>query len=273
MENLNIIEEYEPDQEEGLETDDENVESNNLDWGIEFAPEKNFWQNTIIPNMIYLPKLCPLCKKKKEDIINPFYLVCNQKNCKKKRTLRYYSFLSFAKRIPASIVHAILYIFVIDKKSAKEIESTIKTKFKVIPSYATIRNILSKFRCCIAEYLKYQYKIKQIGGSPELNRTVASDESLFIHENGNQIWVAGCIDTTTKAVRIDVIPSRNAQNIKIFVQNHILPGSHITHDGWAGYSFLDNNDESVWTHETHNHALGDFGYGLSSTSHIKQFWG
>ena len=96
---------------------------------------------------------------------------------------------------------------------------------------------------------------------------------MFIHENGNQIWVAGCIDTTTKAVRIDVIPSRNAQNIKIFVQNHILPGSHITHDGWDGYSFLDNNDESVWTHETHNHALGDFGYGLSSTIHIEQFWG
>ena len=51
-----------------------------------------------------------------------------------------------------------------------------------------------------------------------------------------------------------------------------MPGSHITHDGWAGYGFLDNNDESVWTHETHTHASGDFGHGLSSTSHIEQFW-
>ena len=47
MENLNIIEEYESDQEEGLETDDENVESNNLDWGIEFAHEKNFWKTQL----------------------------------------------------------------------------------------------------------------------------------------------------------------------------------------------------------------------------------
>ena len=253
MESLNIIDDDKPDPEEEIEINEENVEINNLDWGLAFGVEKNFWQNTIIPNMIYLPKICPLCKKesfriyekKKEDIINPFYLVCNQKTCKKKRSLRYYSFLSFAKRIPASIIHAILYSF-IDKKSAKEIESTLKSQFKLIPSYSTIRNILSKFRCCIAEYLKYQYKIRQIGGSPDLNRIVALDESLIIHDNGSQIWLAGCIDTSTKAVRIDVIPSRTSENIKIFVQNHILPGSHITHDGWAGYGFLDNKFSLVY---------------------------
>ena len=85
-------------------------------------------------------------KGKYKNIINPFYLICNQKKCKKKkRSLRYYSFLTFTKRIPASISHTILYIFFINKKSAKEIEATLKTKFKIIPNYVTIINILRKF--------------------------------------------------------------------------------------------------------------------------------
>ena len=32
---------------------------------------------------------------------------------------------------------------------------------------------------------------------------------------------------------------RNSDNLKIFVQNHIEPGTHITHDGWAGYTVPD----------------------------------
>jgi len=38
-----------------------------------------------------------------------------------------------------------------------------------------------------------------------------------------------------------------------------------------GYSFLDDED-SVWTHETHNHCHGDFGTGEHSTSHIESYW-
>ena len=66
---------------------------------------------------------------------------------------------------------------------------------------------------------------------------------MIIHDNGGQIGLS------TKAVSIDVIPSRTSQNKKIFVQNHIFPVSHITHDEWTRYSFLDNNDESLWTYE------------------------
>ena len=37
--------------------------------------------------------------------------------------------------------------------------------------------------------------------------------------------------------RFDIIPHRNSANLKLFAMNHILPGTHITHDGWAGYNF------------------------------------
>ena len=50
-------------------------------------------------------------------------------------------------------------------------------------------------------------------------------------------------------------------------------GTHITHDGWAGYIFLDKDNESVWTNETYTHGLGYFGYGLISTNNIEQFLG
>ena len=70
---------------------------------------------------------------------------------------------------------------------------------------------------------------------------------------------------------MDYLPERNGHNLKIFVNNHILPGTNLTHDGWQGYNFLDEED-SVWTHECHNHGHGDFGFGSHSTSHIEAYW-
>ena len=124
----------------------------------------------------------------------------------------------------------------------------------------------------MAEYIKYNYKIKQTEDSPELERIIALDETLIIHEAHTQIWIVGGIDTTSKALRLDIIPERNATNLAIFVKNHIEPGSNITYDGWRGYSFL-NNDISFWTHEIHIHGNRQFGYGLHLKSHIEQIWG
>lgn len=71
---------------------------------------------------------------------------------------------------------------------------------------------------------------------------MAIDETLITHRDGRQILLIGAIDTISKKVRLDVIPERNTENIKIFVRNHILPGTNITHDGWLGYRFLDEED-------------------------------
>ena len=52
-----------------------------------------------------------------------------------------------------------------------------------VPNYATILNILYNFKKWVAEYIKYNYNASQIRGAPELNRTVAIEETLIIHEN------------------------------------------------------------------------------------------
>ena len=85
---------------------------------------------------------------------------------------------------------------------------------------------------------------------------MALDETLIIHDiNENQQWLLGAIETFKKEVRLEFIPKRNTATIKKFFLNHIMAGTHITPDGWQGYSFLRVND-SVWTEEEHNHGHG-----------------
>ena len=117
--------------------------------------------------------------------------------------------------------------------------------------------IVSNIRYVIAEYLKFKYKLRQIGGDPEENITVAIEESLITHGNGNQVWLCRATDTRHKHIRLDVLPARNSDNLKTFVKNHITRGSNITHEGWFGCSFSDDED-SVWTHEPRKHGHGDF---------------
>lgn len=95
---------------------------------------------------------------------------------------------------------------------------------------------------------------------------------MILHENNNnQIWLVGAIESRSKKLRIDVINVRNEENIRIFITNHIAPGTHIITDGWPSYNFLDGY-ESVWKHEIHNHSLGNWGFGDHSTSHIEGTW-
>ena len=73
-------------------------------------------------------------------------------------------------------------------------------------------------------------------------------------------------------MRFDFVNERTSENLKIFVLNHIEAGTHITHEGWSGYNFLNDHNEPIWTHEAHMHGGGDFGYGNSSTSYIEHTW-
>ena len=42
-------------------------------------------------------------------------------------------------------------------------------------------------------------------------------------------------------------------------------------DAWSCYHWIDAHN-SGYRYSVHNHSHGDFGYGLESTSHIKQLW-
>lgn len=157
--------------------------------------------------------------------------------------------------------------------NAEQIRQSLIVKYKKSVAILTLYNILHNIRHVIADYIKQKYRELQIGGPPEKNKTVALDESLFIHDIDNsQVWIVGAKETDSNRLRLDVIKERNGANLKIFVTNHIAPGTKIVTDGWLGYSFLDDDDNSVWEHEIHHHGGGDFGFGSNSTSHIENCW-
>lgn len=136
----------------------------------------------------------------------------------------------------------------------------------------TVCSVLKNMRRVIANVYKNTYRKNRIGGEPGSESVVAVDETLILHDiSGNQQWFLGAIETEKKEVRLEFVPNRNASTIKKFFLNHIMAGTHITHDGWQGYCFL-KNDDSVWTDEEHNHGHGDFGHGKCSTSHIENYW-
>ena len=122
------------------------------------------------------------------------------------------------------------------------------------------------------DYLKNEYSLHQIGGGPSLEKNSIIDESQFLHDDsGRQIWVVRAIDKEDKDLRLDIINGRTQANLKTFVVNHIAPGTHLVHDGWVSYTFLDSED-SVYTDEEHNHGAGNFGEDLNSTSYLEGVW-
>lgn len=92
------------------------------------------------------------------------------------------------------------------------------------------------------------------------------------HEHGIQQWVVGSVETDTNSLGIDIIPERNHKNLKIFINNHIDPGTIIVTDAWRKFQFLNNDDTSVLEHQIYHQREGDLGIGRYSISHIKHIW-
>ena len=68
---------------------EEEAEFDNI-WNIDPKKEKIFWDKYITNIYTYQPIICPNCyhssfkiyEKKKIDILNPYYMRCNRKNCR-----------------------------------------------------------------------------------------------------------------------------------------------------------------------------------------------
>ena len=106
-------------------------------------------------------------------------------------------------------------------------------------------------RQVIANAIKIIYINERIGGPPKANKKVIIDECNFIQDqNDDQIWVVCRIEPDSRKTRFDIINNKNANNLRIFLLNHVEAGT-VT-DGWSAYGFLDG-DESYWEQESHNH--------------------
>ena len=97
---------------------DESLEEENK-WGLNFKTVKTLWADIILKKYCYKPDICQTCFKgnfalkesKDANIINPYYLRCNNKSCRKRVNLRAFSFLVNLRYTPASVTFEILYKF------------------------------------------------------------------------------------------------------------------------------------------------------------------
>ena len=103
-------------------------------WNIKYIEEKMFWNNILIGEYIYESKVCPSSKSyslnlkenKPENILNPYYVRCSKKNCRRKYILRHFSFFKLHPNIPTSIITYIINEFIVMNSNAIEIKKGVK---------------------------------------------------------------------------------------------------------------------------------------------------
>jgi len=125
-------------------------------------------------------------------------------------------------------------------------------------------------RYIIAHYMKDCYYLEKIADLNE-HASISMDESLFVHQGNKQIWVAGLINNTSRKIRLEILPNRNAKTIKKIITNLVPTGNKIVTDRAIIYNWL-SNPQSGYEHSVHNQGHGDFSEGVDSTSHIEQLW-
>ena len=119
---------------------EEEVEESDKEWGISYLEEKTFCLNRVLGIYSYQNNICPHCHKtklginelKNKNILNPIFMRCSDKKCKRKYNLKYFSFFRLHNKIPMSIFIYIIEIFIIVKANAKQLEKLLSTKYKFV---------------------------------------------------------------------------------------------------------------------------------------------
>ena len=121
---------------------------------------------------IYMPSYSQKCNTGKyeikklevKNILNPYYVRCNNKICRKKVNLRAFSFLVKLRYTPASVAFDILDKFLYIGLNAQQINKILKEKYKNKLNLRRIQKILEYFRKLIFLHYKLVYNKSLIGG-------------------------------------------------------------------------------------------------------------
>ena len=180
--------------------------SDEIKWSISIEAEREYWFNNLINNFIKTPEKCPLCSKtninikNNNSLNNPLISKCSK--CGKIIYLRNDTFYSLFPRAPASIIHNIMKMNILEQKNANQIfKSLINNSAIHINDEHTIRNVLIKLRQTITHFLKDKYDLEPLDDENQ-NKKIAVDESCFTHYNNKQVCVIGLINTHTKEFRL-----------------------------------------------------------------------
>ena len=197
-----------------------------------------------------------------------FCFRCMVKNCKRYYPLRANSFFSKFTHMSIDYVIEVIKCNLSFKFNINKTKKYLAEEKNILYSSNAIREIYNEIRKTIYLYYILKYESEEFA---QENRWAyyAAEESEFTHINNMAIWVVNVIDTNTKEFRLEVTKSREAINLKKFISKFIPPGNFIITDGWAGYSWLNDNG---YERLEHNHGRNDWGSGNEATSHSENIW-
>ena len=168
--------------------------------------------------------------------------------------------------MPISCIKLIISLSLKRSKNANEIYEYISKSSDPYPiSKNHILQILTTMRKLISKYYKNVYKLELIADENGQD-SISVDESLFVHDEGNQILVIGLINNPTKEIRLSIAKGRRSETIKKIITENIPKGNIIIIDSALYYSWL-NQPFSDYVHSVHNHGHGDFGFWFDYISH------
>lgn len=96
----------------------------------------------------------------------------------------------------------------------------------------------------------------QVGGIDDNGEAVIAeiDGTKYFHRKYNRghwrerHWVFGGIEKESGNCFMVEVPTRRVNTMEALIENHILPGTEIMSDGWAGYVNIDQIGNGIYTH-------------------------
>jgi len=168
------------------------------------------------------------------------------------------------RRTPLVLIVRIVFHYFPNQYSANRTFEVLNA-LHVRISYETVKRIYREIRRSISDYMNLGLYSRPLRGRIQM------DEALFTHRAGpgrrgsRQVWVVGMLEERTSEAFCFVVQNRNARTINQLVQQYILPGSFIIHDGWGGYNGIPHNYR-------HHRCLNREGE-VDNTSRVEGLWG
>ena len=141
-----------------------------------------------------------------------------------------------------------------------EVKATHVMLFEDIDSWHTMVNYNNFFRSECATWLNTQQV--DLGGFDGNGQPmyVEVDETYYFHRKYHRgrrrrgCWVVGIIERATRRCWLEIVARRDAATLERIITAHVLPGSIIVTDAWAGYNNVGIINNGVYDHQVVIHA-------------------
>ena len=193
------------------------------------------------PIVVY--EFCTCGRLFKEKSRTSEYMIVKCSYCDKTKRFKHFN-NRIDSKIPVLKLIRVLFYFTLN------IENGVISEITEL-SMKTVNKIILEIQKNISE-IASQDKIGGLGHIVQLDESCVGKRKYNVGRNGNQTWIFGGIDITTKQFFARVVPNRTAYILGNIVKDFVLPETIVHTDSYASYrSFF--GQCSDYTHDTVNH--------------------